>query len=449
MGIRSPQPINHQSAITPQSAISDVVNQQFAIRNPQFMRRQVLILSTTTGYQLRAFGDAAARLGIDLVFATDRCHMIDDPWRDSAIPVRFHEEDASLRAIVESAGQRRIDGVIAVGDRPVVLAARVTEALGLSGNPTDAAAASANKLLTRQHLVEAGLPAPWFVTVAETELPEGVRFPCVVKPLGLSGSRGVIRANTPGELNEALHRVRALLARGDVRVLRTGLEDHLLIEEFIEGREYAIEAVLTRGRLQTFAIFDKPDPLDGPFFEETIYLTPSALPAEIHRVVEEMVARAAQALGLFHGPLHAECRIGPSGIVVLEIAARPIGGLCSKVLRFERGETLEEVLLRHAAGDDVSSIAVDPRAAGVMMIPIPRRGRLRRVEGEDAARDVAGIEDVRITAKADQLLEPLPEAGSYLGFIFARGLTTDIVEEALREAHRRLRFVVDSPIEVT
>lgn len=408
---------------------------------------RILIVSTTTGYQLRSFGDAAERLGMDLSFATDRCHKIDDPWRDKAIPVRFHEEEASLHAVAAAARTRPIDGVIAVGDRPVVLAARVAEMLGIPGNPPDAAAASANKVATRRRLAAAGLRAPWFLTTTNGELPEGVQFPCVVKPLGLSGSRGVIRTDTPSQLDAAIRRVQVLLARKDVRVMRTGLEDELLIEGFIEGREYAIEGVLTNGALQVFTIFDKPDPLDGPFFEETIYLTPSSLPLSTARAVVDEIGLAARALGLRHGPIHAECRVGDD-IVVLEIAARPIGGLCSRVLRFREGQPLEEILLRHAAGEDVTNARVDPRPAGVMMIPIPKRGRLRRVEGAGEARRVEGIEDVRITAKPDQLLERLPEAGSYLGFIFARGASAAAVDAALRDAHARLRFTIEAEIGV-
>ena len=206
--------------------------------------------------------------------------------------------------------------------------------------------------------------------------------------------------------------------------------------------------MLTRGELHIFVNIDKPDPLDGPFFEETIYLTPSALPQLAQRQIVRTTAEAARALGLRHGPIHAECRVNDEGVFVLEIAARPIGGLCSKVLRFENGEPLEAVLLRHAAGEDVSGLRPDPQAAGVMMIPIPRRGRLKRVEGESEAQLVEGIEDLRISAKPDQLLEPLPEAGSYLGFIFARGASPSFADTALREAHRRLRFVIEPALEM-
>ena len=393
--------------------------------------------------------------GLICIFATDRCHRLDDPWRDAAVPVRFHEEDASLQAIVDAARARPIDGVLAVGDRPVVLAARAARALGLPGNPPDAAAASANKRLARQRLAAAGLPVPWFFEVSRAGAGSAahdsrLRFPCVVKPLGLSGSRGVMRADSGAELDAALARLGALLSRKDVRAIRSGLEDTMLIEGFIEGREFAVEGVLTRGTLRAFAIFDKPDPLDGPFFEETIYVTPSSLPAETQQSVLDHVQRAAAALGLTDGPVHAECRVGPNGVFVLEVAARPIGGLCSKVLRFgiEPSASLEEVLLRHATGRDITSYVRETQAAGVMMIPIPKAGILKRVEGIEAAAAVPGIEDVRITAKRDQRLEPLPEAGSYLGFIFARAPDPATVVTALNGAHARLRFEVASSLPV-
>ncbi len=427
--------------------------------------KRVLLLSTTTGYQLRSFGDAAERLGVEIVFATDRCRNLDDPWQDSAIPVRFHDDVMSLEAIVRASRERPIGGILAVGDRPVVLAALAAEVLGLPGNPPGAAAASANKLLAREKFAAAGLPVPWFLTLTVGSRPATLRFPCVVKPLGLSGSRGVIRADSEREFEDAVARVTTLLRRKDIRAVRAGLEDEILVEGFIPGREYAIEGVLTNGTLQVFAIFDKPDPLDGPFFEETIYVTPSRLPDEAQRAMIAQVRRGVKALGLRHGPVHAECRMGPDGIFVLEIAARPIGGLCSQVLRFleerqppfpgdreEKGGcsrlSLEDVLLRHAIGGDVSGCTREPGGAGVMMIPIPKRGIYKSVNGEAEARNIPGIYDLRITAKPDQLLEPLPEAGSYLGFIFARGERAPDAEAALREAHGRLTFTIDPAIPV-
>jgi hypothetical protein len=217
----------------------------------------------------------------------------------------------------------------------------------------------------------------------------------------------------------------------------------------VSGPEYALEGVMTRGRLQTFTILDKPDPLEGPFFEETIYLTPSALASAVQRAAHAEVERAAQALGLWHGPVHAEFRLTLRGIFVLEIAARPIGGLCARVLRFGDGRvSLEEVLLRHAAGEDVGAIEREAAAAGVMMIPIPRAGLLKAVHGEAAALAVEGVTAVHVTAKIDQLVEPLPDAGSYLGFIFAAAATPAGADRALREAHGHLEFVLQAPLPV-
>jgi hypothetical protein len=412
---------------------------------------RILLLSTTTGYQLRSFTEAAARLGVELVLATDRCHHLDDPWRDGAIAVRFHDEDASLQAILAAAAERPLSGVIAVGDRPTVLAARVTGALGLPGNPVAAATASRSKRGARQRFASAALRTPWFVelppAVSPAALGASITYPCVVKPLGLSGSRGVIRADNPAQFEAAVRRVRALLARPDVRIQQPVGGDTLLVESYIEGREYAIEGLVTRGRLRVLAIFAKPDPLEGPFFEETIYVTPAGLPEDLERAVAAEAQQAVTALGLTHGPVHAECRVAATDVTMLEVAARPIGGLCAKVLRFDRrGELapLEEILLRHAAGEDVAGIARETAAAGVMMVPIPRRGIYRGVTGLEAAERIPHVEEVRITAKADQLLEPLPEGDSYLGFIFARAAEPAMVVSALRAAHRALVFEVDA-----
>jgi biotin carboxylase len=416
---------------------------------------RVLLLSHTTGYQLRAFNDAAEALGFELLFATDRCHKLDDPWQDRAVPVRFHELDASVEAVLRRARDLPIDGIVAVGDRPVVLAARVAEALGIQWHSAAGAAASIDKRRSRAALASAGLPSPRFTTL---HLPRashvdaaaaGLDFPMVLKPLGLSGSRGVIRVNDTAAFDAACARIVALLARPQIRSARAGLEDAILAETYIPGREFAIEGVVTAGTLRVFAIFDKPDPLEGPFFEETIYVTPSRLPASSQERMTACVQRAASALGLEHGPIHAECRIAPDGeVFVLEIAARPIGGICSRVLTFEPRASLEAVLLRHAVGGRIDGYAREARAAAVMMIPIGQRGLFKGVSGEDEARRVPGITDVTVTAKIGQLLEPLPEAGSYLGFVFARADSAAEAEAAVRAAHGALRFAIAKELPV-
>jgi len=424
---------------------------------------RVLLLSHTTGYQLRAFNDAAERLGFELLFATDRCHRLDDPWQDRAVAVRFHDVDASVAAIVERAREFPVDGVIAVGDQPVPLAARAAEALGIRWHTPAGAAASIDKRRSRAALAAAGLPSPRFTTLhiedagngpaAEAPPESGLDFPMVLKPLGLSGSRGVIRADNADAFAAASARIAALLARPQIRAARSGLEDAILVEEYIPGREFAIEGALSDGTLTVFAIFDKPDPLEGPFFEETIYVTPSRVPEALQQRMAACVQDAAVALGLRHGPVHAECRVAADEeVYVLEVAARPIGGICSRVLTFSRrgdGErSLEEVLLHHAVGRPIHDYSREARAAAVMMIPIGQRGLFKSVSGDDEARRIPGVTDVTITAKPGQLLEPLPEAGSYLGFIFSRGVLPADAEASVREAHRRLQFAITRDVGV-
>ena len=412
--------------------------------------KRVLLLATTTGYQTRTFAEAAERLGVELLYATDRCDQLDDPWSDGAIPVRYHEEWRSVDAVLKAVDSRPVNAVLAVGDRPTVMAAYLSRLLGLPGNPPEAAAASRDKRIMRQKLKAAGLPTPSFIAVPSAtdamSLLDRIAFPVVVKPTVLSGSRGVIRADDPVSFATAFDRVRRLLASGDVRELRDPEADVIQIEEYIDGAEYALEGLLDNGRLRTLAVFDKPDPLDGPFFEETIYVTPSRAPDAVQAAMIDAIQAAATAIGLSDGPVHAECRVHHGRVVVLEVAARSIGGLCARALAFTRADVtipFEELLLRQAAGMEWQSWARERRASGVMMIPIPAAGVYRGVTGEADALAVPCVTSVQITAKTDQQLLPLPEGSTYLGFIFASADGPTEVEAALREAHSRLRFRID------
>jgi biotin carboxylase len=401
------------------------------------VNQRLLLFAATTGYQIRVFAEAARRLGVDVTLAADRCGRLDDPWGDHSISVKF---DYRLPKSVNAFDGMSFDGVAAVGDRPAVLAAEVAQRLGIPFHPPAAARACSDKYVARQLYQAAGLPVPWFfrMKLGDTPPNSGVRYPCVLKPVGLSGSRGVIRANNEAEFLAAHRRIRALLENNpDLKRLP---ERYLTVEGYIEGREFAVEGLVTAGRFQPLAIFDKPDPLEGPFFEETIYVTPSRQPAAVQEALVEITARAVRALGLRHGPVHAELRYNREGAWILETAARPIGGLCAKTLRFEGGVPLEAIVIRHALGEDVSGARLEAHASGVMMIPIPKDGIYESVEGADRAAAVAGVEEVIVTAKQGQRLIPLPEGASYLGFIFARAHSAADVEAALRRSHAELRF---------
>jgi biotin carboxylase len=296
---------------------------------------------------------------------------------------------------------------------------------------------------------------PWYVRFKahadEHQAARAVPYPCVLKPLGLSASRGVIRANNEEEFSEAFARIRRLLQDKSVKILREESAAWIQVESFISGREFAVEGLVTGGKLQVLAIFDKPDPLEGPFFEETIYVTPSRLTREEQAELIRCAEKAMAAVGLTHGPVHMEMRLNEEGAWMLDIAARPIGGLCSGALRFEydgQSIPLEELILRHAMGEDVSAYSRQTQASGVMMIPIPQTGFYEGVEGLEDAEQVKGIERIEITAKLRQKLVPLPEGASYLGFIFSRAETPQQVEQALRSAHSKLHFQISTAIPV-
>jgi biotin carboxylase len=408
-------------------------------------RRRILILASKLGYQTRGFAEAAEKLGVDVIFGTDRCHKLDDPWGDRALALHFESPPEAAEEIVRELRASPPDAVLALGDRPTPAAAYAAQELGIRGNSPGAVESCRSKLRQRQALAKAGLPVPTFFSFAATEdaarVAARVKFPCVVKPTVLAASQGVIRANNSQEFERAVQRIRALLGSPEIQALREPGLDELLVESYIPGREVAIEGLLENGSLRVLAIFDKPDLLEGPYFEETIYVTPSRLPTEMQAALAECAARSIAVLGLVTGPVHAEFRANDDGPWVLEIAPRPIGGLCSRALRFgvER-MSLEELLVRQALDLGGSNLAREKDASGVMMIPVPRSGIFEGVDGIEHAEKVAGVDEIRITARLHDYIAAWPDGASYLGFIFASGVAPEDVEAALRSAHAKLHF---------
>jgi biotin carboxylase len=406
---------------------------------------RILLLLTPHTYRAAPFMAAAERLGVEVVTAVDMPRKLAEFWREP-LGVDFNDPVAATRAIVAFAADHPLDAIIALDDSGSLLAAQAGAALGLPHNSPEAAEAARDKYVMRTLLARGGVPVPDFRLCSTADdlraLAAQVEYPCVVKPLRLNGSRGVIRADNPEQFVAAAARLVELLGSLDHALGR----NTFLVERFIPGFEVALEGVLDDGQLQVLALFDKPDPLDGPFFEETIYVTPSRLPAEVQAAIFECASAAAAALGLRAGPVHAELRVNEQGPWLVEVAGRSIGGLCSKTLRFGTDASLEELILRQACGLGVRSFSREQAAGGVMMIPIPEAGILRRIAGLEQAKAVPGVEEIDITARLHYPIVPLPEGDSYLGFIFARGATPAEVEAALRAAHSCLHFTIEPGI---
>ncbi|MBI5498110.1 MAG: ATP-grasp domain-containing protein [Deltaproteobacteria bacterium] len=417
---------------------------------------RVLVVASKRTYRLDDITAAGARLGLALVLATDRCHVLASEWKDDILTLRsLTDRDEACRVIAVSHALAPFTAIVGTCDLSTELAAYASRRLGLPTNPPQAAALARHKGRMRQVLQDAGVAVPPFhefslradgsVPVAELvrAAEQDLGWPVVVKPVLLSGSRGVMRVDDAAGMEVAARRLGAILADPELRA--SGEEGHrrVLVERYVPGDEVAVEGLLRDGALSVLAFFDKPDPLTGPFFEETLYVTPSRHPPARQAAVVRAVQDAVRAMGLVQGPVHAEVRITPEGVpFVIEAAARSIGGLCSRMLRFGTGRTLDEVVLGAAVDRALELPAREAQAAGVMMIPVPRAGTLHGWEGEAEARAVEGVVEVTITARPHEELVPLPEGQSYLGFIFARARTPDAVEAALREAHRRLRFEV-------
>jgi biotin carboxylase len=410
--------------------------------------KRVLLLLPAASYRNDDFLAAARQLEVEVISVANYCHQLAPSWGMSPIQsVPFDRPVAALKQLLVALG-RKPDAVLAVDDSGLELAALLREYFYLPGNSPEAVRQTRDKLAFRNLLRRGGLHCPDFCQLdSDTEgakLPAPLRFPVVVKARRLSASRGVIRADTPQAYVQAVHWARGIQAKAD----RDAAELGLVVENFIPGSEHALEGLLHRGRLRVLALIDKPDPLDGPYFEETLYLTPSRLAREKQDEIAQTVERACALAGLASGPIHAEMRVNTQGVWMLEIAARSIGGLCGRMLRPALGMSLEELILRDALNLPLPELRAEA-AIGVMMIPIPQQGIFRGVRGLDDARAVAGISDIQITASPGQLIAAPPEGASYLGFIFADGISSGAVESSLREAHALLQFDIQAAVPVS
>lgn len=408
--------------------------------------RRLLLLLTARTYRAPAFVEAAERLDIEVIKAISMHRHLAEYW-NYPLGLQYDDPHGCVRTIVEFAAETPLGAIVAVDDSGSLIAAKASKVLGLAHNSPDSANAARDKHIMRTLLHSAGVPSPRSELFNFGDLTDSkhlastasaIDYPCVIKPLDLNGSRGVMRVDSPEQFMVAASRLKRLLQA--VRFNEASAS--FLVEPFVPGVEVAVEGMLLDGELRILALFDKPDPLDGPFFEETIYVTPSRLPEDAQQSVFETTAAASAALGLREGPVHAELRLNEHGPWIIELAGRSIGGLCSKTLRFGAGVSLEEIILRQAFGMDIASLEREPAARGVMMIPIPGAGLLKGIKGCETAASLPYIESVEITAQLNQRIIPLPEGDSYLGFIFAKGPGPEAVEEALRDAYAALSFEI-------
>ncbi len=405
---------------------------------------RVLLLVPSATYRAGDFLDAARALGVDVIVAGDHAHVLEQSMATRWLEVSYDDPEAAASAIVAHDALTPLDAVVAVDDVGTLVAALASASLGLRHNPPEAVAAARHKLVMRTLLHRAEVPQPAFAAIGPdasdhevAELAAEVGLPCVVKPATLSASQGVLRADTSEEAVAVVGRVRRIAASAGVAG-----DVPLVIERFVPGPEVAVEGLLVDGALEVMAVFDKPDPLDGPAFEETIYVTPSRLEHHDMAAVLAATAAAARAMGLEHGPIHAELRVRDGRATVIDVAARTIGGLCARTLAFATGRTLESVVLSHALGLAIET-PTEERAAGVLMLPIPHAGRLVAVGGVEDARAVPGIVDIQITVPPGTPIVPVPEGNRYLGFVFATGRRPEDAERALRHAQARLDIQID------
>jgi biotin carboxylase len=410
--------------------------------------KRVLILIPTASYRAHDFVKAANRLNIEVIIGSDQRQALSRLLPDASLALNLRKLESSVKKIRELTKKKSLDAIVGVDEETVILAATASGVLELPNNTVSAVKATRNKYLMRCKMSEAGLLSPDFRLCSigsDLRIPAAeAKYPCVLKPTFLSASQGVIRANSAEEFVDAFKMIRDIVSNPINKRKSSETKDQILIEDYIPGTEVAAEGILTNGQYRLLAIFDKPDPLEGPYFIETIYVSPSRHSESVQREIVKTVVGATEALGLTNGPVHAEMRINEQGIWILEIAARSIGGLCSRALKFSDGISLEELILRHAIGEDVGEIERKEEAAGVMMMPVPKPGILQEVKNIESAKRIPGIEDIVITIAPEQKLEPLPFGAKYLGFIFARGESPESVESSIRTAYDFLKVVIRS-----
>jgi biotin carboxylase len=393
---------------------------------------------------------AAEKLGVEIYLGTNEKQALEDLSSGRILAFDFEDVENGSDQIVRATKEIGLDAVVSVDDGANVLSAAAARKLGLRHNDPDAVSYSRNKYHFRQRLEEAGCLSPRFelfpLDANPSEIARSIEFPCVIKPLTLNMSRGVIRADGHNSFVAAFDRVADIIRQPDARTPGIAA-DNLMVESYVPGKEYAVEGLIRNGELIILAVFDKPDPLEGPYFEETIYVTPAPISAELKEDIRLAAQAAIAAIGLTDGPTHIDLRVNDDGVYIIEADARTIGGHCGRSLQFPGGMRLEDIVLRHALDLPIETFENPDSAGGVMMIPIPKSGYLRETKGLKKARSVASIYDISITIAKDHRVVTLPDGGRYLGFIIAHANTADEVTDALRTAHGHLEFIIDDSTE--
>ena len=412
-----------------------------------YNNKRLLLISHHNSYRIAPYIKASNRLGLDVTIASEGRHSLVTEVAHG-LHINFDDNPSALNEILKENNSRPFAGILGSDDQTVELAAQAAQVLQLPHNPPQAALYSCRKDLARAQLALAGCAVPIHCLLdlnrSLQKQMAGLPWPCVVKPLNMSASRGVIRTDNAAEFIAACERLRPMLAETQDKFEQT----HVLIEDYINGIEIAFEGFLQNGRLETLTIFDKPDPLVGPYFAETLYVTPSALSVELQQSITQVIQKACTAYGLVTGAVHAECRIdNKNKIWILEIASRTIGGDCARMLDNENF-SIEELAISLAI-NEVVNVTMPDQARGVMMIPIKQKGLLKRTEGLLQATKVKHIDNIDIIIGQGHELVPLPEGNQYLGYIFASAETAEQVTAAIREAYSHLTFVTAPVFKIT
>ncbi len=383
--------------------------------------KKLLLVIPENSYKSNDFVVAAEKLGIDFLIITDS-EQVSSKFSDTVIINKFDAElnKNNLKKLKD------VTHVLPVDHSALKFSGYLVDLLEVKGNKLESINLSMNKYESRKifnSLLDIKVNNEIIKNIDDVNTFINKNGTSVLKPIYGTASKSVLKINNVEKNKEQIE-----------KLMQDCFDQDLVIEEYIDGKEYALEGTIINSELKKIVIFDKPVEYKHPYFEESIYITPSELSSEAEKRVVSIVDKACKKIGLEDGPVHVEFKINENQIFIIEINPRMIGGLCSRCLSFGLFKvSLEEIILHAFMNNELKNIELLNNYVGVLMIPTPKSGKFISINKEELE-NIPNISNVEITVpEGSDLLEP-PYGDKYLGFAFSQGIDKKTVNESLLTA---------------
>ena len=383
--------------------------------------KKLLLVIPENSYKSNDFVVAAEKLGIDFLIITDS-EQVSSKFSDTVIINKFDAElnKNNLKKLKD------VTHVLPVDHSALKFSGYLVDLLEVKGNKLESINLSMNKYESRKifnSLLDIKVNNEIIKNIDDVNTFINKNGTSVLKPIYGTASKSVLKINNVEKNKEQIE-----------KLMQDCFDQDLVIEEYIDGKEYALEGTIINSELKKIVIFDKPVEYKHPYFEESIYITPSELSSEAEKRVVSIVDKACKKIGLEDGPVHVEFKINENQIFIIEINPRMIGGLCSRCLSFGLFKvSLEEIILHAFMNNELKNIELLNNYVGVLMIPTPKSGKFISINKEELEK-IPNISNVEITVpEGSDLLEP-PYGDKYLGFAFSQGIDKKTVNESLLTA---------------